>query len=296
MKSYVFYNPASGRSAAAREELAKKLTDAEWISVAERKNYADYIREMDSADRIYILGGDGTLMRFASETADVKYENDIYYLPCGTGNDFYRDVAELEGRSTCEVTPSTEPLKVNKYLKDLPEVTVNGETYRFINGVGFGIDGYCCEEGDKKKAASDKPVNYTAIAIKGLLFDYKPCGATVTVDGVSHRYDKVWIAPTMNGRFYGGGMNAAPEQDRMSEDGKLTVVLFHDSSKLGTLMVFPKIFTGDHVKSTKVVALHTGYDVTVEFDEPRPLQIDGETFVGVKSYSARSKKHSTVAK
>ena len=44
---------------------------------------------------------------------------------------------------------------------------------RFINGIGFGIDGYCCEVGDQLKAKSDKPVNYASIAIKGLLFHYK---------------------------------------------------------------------------------------------------------------------------
>ena len=35
------------------------------------------------------------------------------------------------------------------------------------------MDGYCCEEGDKHRAVSDKPVNYTTIAIKGLLYKFK---------------------------------------------------------------------------------------------------------------------------
>ena len=57
-------------------------------------------------------------------------------------------------------------------------------TKYFINGIGYGIEGYCCEEGDKIRATSDKPVNYTAIAIKGLLYKFKPRNATVTVDDV----------------------------------------------------------------------------------------------------------------
>ena len=47
---------------------------------------------------------------------------------------------------------SDKPVKINKYIKGLPTVTVNGKDYRFINGIGFGIDGYCCEVGDEKKA------------------------------------------------------------------------------------------------------------------------------------------------
>ncbi len=46
----------------------------------------------------------------------------------------------------------------------------------------------------------------TAIAIKGLLFHYRPTNAVITVDGVTHTYKKVWLVPTMNGRYYGGGM------------------------------------------------------------------------------------------
>ena len=69
-----------------------------------------------------------------------------------------------------------------KYLKELPSVTVNGKESLFINGVGYGIDGYCCEIGDELRKKSDKPVNYAGIAIKGLLFHFKPRNATVTAD------------------------------------------------------------------------------------------------------------------
>lgn len=65
-----------------------------------------------------------------------------------------------------------------------------------------------------RKKSNGKPVNYTSIAIKGLLYDFKPTDATVIIDGKETRYKKVWIAPTMHGRFYGGGMIAAPDQRR----------------------------------------------------------------------------------
>ena len=286
MSTYILYNPLAGGN---NEEKIKKLAasrGAEAVNITEFSGYAEFFGGISPEDDIILCGGDGTLNKFINETEGIECGNDIYYMPYGSGNDFWHDISTKDNE---------EPIKINDYIKDLPEVTVNGKTYRFINGVGFGIDGYCCEVGDKLKATSDKPVNYTAIAIKGLLYAYKPCGATVTVDGVAHRYKKVWIAPTMNGRYYGGGMNAAPSQDRLSEDGALTAVLFHDSSKLKTLMVFPAIFKGEHIKSEKVVALHTGYDITVEFEEPRALQIDGETILGVKSYRAVSKKHAAVA-
>ena len=34
------------------------------------------------------------------------------------------------------------------YAQKLPTVTVNGKAYRFLNGIGYGIDGYCCQVGE----------------------------------------------------------------------------------------------------------------------------------------------------
>jgi diacylglycerol kinase family enzyme len=92
----------------------------------------------------------------------------------------------------------------------------------------------------------------------------------------------------MNGRFYGGGMMPTPEQDRLSDDGRLSLLVFHRSGKLKTLMVFPSLFKGEHVKHTKIAEVLTGYDISVEFDRPTALQIDGETVTAVSSYRARA--------
>lgn len=63
---------------------------------------------------------------------------------------------------------------------------------------------------------------YTAIAINGLLFHYKPINAVVTVDGETHTYHHVWLAPTMNGHYYGGGMMPTPAQRRLNPDGTIS--------------------------------------------------------------------------
>ena len=93
----------------------------------------------------------------------------------------------------------------------------------------------------------------------------------------------------MKGRYYGGGMMATPAQDRTAPDGKLSVLLFHGSGRLRTLMVFPSIFKGEHIKHDKIVTVLSGYDVTVSFDSPAAVQIDGETIVDVTSYRAMAK-------
>ena len=278
MKYHILYNPlsANGNGKEKAEILKKEYAGAVFDNITKLNDYKAFFASLDPEDKIIICGGDGTINHFVNNTDGIDISNEILYYACGTGNDFLHDI----GKS------ADKPFRLNEYIEDLPVVEVNGKKSRFINNVGFGIDGYCCEVGDAQKEKSDKPVNYTAIAIKGLLFGYKPTSAVVTVDGVEHHYKKVWIAPTMKGRYYGGGMIATPEQDRGNKDGKLSVMLFYGKGKLKTLSVFPSIFKGEHVKHTDMVVIHTGYDISVKFDSPSPLQIDGETVSGVTSYHA----------
>ncbi len=279
---YILYNPTAGSGHGGDDiERVSSLAGGECraFDITEIKDYKEFFANVGENDAVILCGGDGTLNHFANNIAELELGVDIYYYAAGTGNDFLNDV---EGGKLGEL------ILINKYLENLPTVDVNGKNYYFINGVGYGIDGYCCEVGDKLRAESDKPVNYTSIAIKGLLFGYKPTAATVTVDGVTKHYKKVWIAPTMNGRFYGGGMIPTPEQDRFNPEHNLSLMVFHDTGKLQTLMIFPSIFKGEHVKKTKAIDVLVGKEITVKFDSPRALQIDGETILGVSEYTARS--------
>ncbi len=283
MKYYVLYNPLAGDGKAEEKISALSgVLDAELVNkdVTKISDYKEFFAGVSSEDAIILCGGDGTINRFVNSTADMDVPCDVLYYAIGTGNDFLRDV---------EKVGTKEPFSIKKYIQNLPVVTVKGKDYHFLNNVGFGIDGYCCEVGDEMKKASSKPVNYTAIAIKGLLFHYKPTNATVVVDGKEYKYNKVWLAPTMKGRFYGGGMMPTPEQNRLVEDGKLSVMFFHGGGKLRTLIAFPSMFKGEHIKYKKMIKIHSGYDITVKFDRPSPLQIDGETIVGVTEYRAVAK-------
>ena len=276
-KGYVIYNPLAGDGNA--EEDAKLLQvvlndELEYYDMTRITNYAAFLSGLEKDDYLMIVGGDGTLNRFVNDTSGMEIPQEILYFPSGSGNDFAR-----------ELDASGNPFVITPYLKNLPSVEVKGKTYRFINGIGFGIDGYCCQVGDERKKASGKKANYCGIAIGGLLFHFAARNAKVTVDGEEYVYKKVWIAPTMHGKYYGGGMIPAPGQDRSS--GKLSVMLFHGAGRLRTLCVFPSIFKGTHVKHKNMVAVHTGNEITVEFDQPTPLQIDGETILDVTKYTAR---------
>lgn len=275
----VLYNPLSGKLSGnnVKEQLQSVLSDsqAEFYDVTKIEDKAQFLAGFDDTVKILIAGGDGTLNRFINSVDIDNLKQSVYYYAAGNGNDFWTDLGKKQGDA---------PVCIDEYIKNLPVVTVKGKQYKFLNGIGYGIDGYCCEVGDDLKAKGKK-VNYTAIAIKGLLFGFHPANATVTVDGVTKQYKKAWIAPTMFGRFYGGGMMPTPAQDRSNRERSVSVCLFYGKGKIKTLMVFPSIFTGEHIKKTDMVEILTGHEVTVKFDKPTALQIDGETILAVSEYT-----------
>lgn len=279
MQYHVLYNPLAGNGKG--ESAARALADAHpadsftFEDVTAITDFAAFFAALPADRKVVIAGGDGTLNRFINDTADVTLPEEVYYYATGSGNDFLNDL---------EKKPGGKPILLTPYLKSLPRVFVNGMERRFINGIGYGIDGYCCEEGDRLRATSDKPINYTSIAIKGLLFHYHPTNATVIADGKEYTFKKVWLAPTMNGRYYGGGMIPTPAQDRLSPAKTVSTMVMFGSGKIKTLMVFPSIFKGEHVQHTEMCRVLTGHDITVQFDRPTALQIDGETVTGVTEY------------
>lgn len=279
-KQYILYNKLAGHGKTFEDvnEFSKEFDSPVIIDVTTEDGYTRFFDSVEDSDDVIVCGGDGTLNHFVNQIKDKNFNSKVFYHAIGSGNDFLRDIDDSFPKL----------VEITKYVKDLPTVEINGKETAFINGIGFGVDGYCCEVGDELKEKSDKPVNYTAIAIKGLLFHFKPVNATVTVDGVEHKFKKVWICPTMNGRFYGGGIMPIPDQDRLNEERKLGVLVFHGSGKLKTLMIFPSLFKGEHLKYTKHITALEGKEVTVTFDRPCPLQIDGETVKGVTTYKATS--------
>lgn len=280
---YILYNSKAdnshGYERAKEVEPLLKDKDIKYVDMLKDFDYPKFWGSINAEDQIVIAGGDGTLNYLVNHLSDEEIKKvRIDYFPTGTGNDFAADLGKKAGELLEDI---------RKYLINLPTATVKDKEYKFLNGIGYGIDGYCCEVGDELRLKSTKKINYTSIAIKGLLFKFKPVTATVTIDGETKTYEKVWLTPCMNGRMYGGGMIPTPKQDRLEEPKTLSVMVYKTKSKLKALMVFPKIFEGKHIEQEKVVTILTGKDVHISFDRPCALQVDGETITNVIEYSAR---------
>ena len=284
MKTYIFFNPLAGKGN-QQEKIESVFTENKsellYFDLTAKSEPSEILCDIAEDDKIVICGGDGTLNRFINSLGEMEIKNDIFYLATGTGNDFLNDLG-LKGEKGL--------VKINDYIENLPVLKVDGKEYRFVNGVGFGLDGYACAECDRVRREKNKKGNYVAFAFKGIVHSYSPVNAKVTVDGKQYNYEKVWLASCMKGRFFGAGIRIAPNQDRNAVDGKVSSVIAHSLSRFRIITVFPSIFKGTHIKYKKYVALMTGHEITVEFDRPIALQIDGENVCEATSYSVSAAK------
>ncbi len=279
--NYVLYNPLSNnkRGALKLGEVTKYAPNEEFeFTDITEVNLKEFVSKLCSDDKLFLSGGDGTLSVFANELDNDIPDIPIIYSPGGSGNDFMKDVVNYSKNGF---------IKLNDYLKNLPKATVKGKTFRFINGVGLGIDGYCCETANRKKEMG-KRCSYVSIALRGFLFEFKPMKAKVTVDGVTTTYNDTWLVATMKGKYFGGGCMVAPAQDRCDADGKLSVVLIACKNRVKCLTAFSSVFSGKHIKYKDIVKVIEGKEVKVEFDTPSILQYDGETITGVQEYTVNA--------
>lgn len=275
--NYLAYNKLAGQVNEEKiKEIVKKYEDKfpnmelidEEITPLEKLN-----ESLNDDDNILLIGGDGTVNFLANVWQKNNMKGNWYIYSAGTGNDFLTDIEANDGFA-----------KLNEYMNNLPTVTANGITKYFVNNVGFGVDGDVCVIADEKKLKGKK-IDYTKITIGLLLFKFKKRQCKVVVDGKAYEFKRAFIAATMNGRFYGGGMKSAPNQDRKGD--KVTVVVMTGMSRIKTLLRFTKIFTGEHIKYTKQVHIFEGKEIEVSFNKPCGLQYDGEVIQNVSTYRVK---------
>ena len=277
---YVLFNPLATIKY-TQEELKSRIgaidpsKNISFLDVT-KTDIHTFLLNIKDGDDVFLCGGDGTLNKLINYVDTDKINFDIYLYKTGNGNDFLRDIDSLD----------KDYVLLNPYFKKLPTVKILDKEYKFINGVGFGIDGLVCVEADKMKASGQNDINYTSLSIKLLLTKYKKVKATIEIDGKVLNYKSVFLASAMNGRYYGGGMKIAPGQDRLGDTLSLSVI--HNAGKLRTLLIFPKIFKGEHVKNKKMSTILTGKKITVTFTHPMALQIDGETVTNVTTYTVEA--------
>ncbi|MFH1036945.1 MAG: diacylglycerol kinase family protein [Patescibacteria group bacterium] len=228
--------------------------------------------------RICFAGGDGTgnwmvngMIAGARSLAELP---DVGILPCGTGNNFAKNVGVPKNLETAlcafELGQHSVPVDIGRIKWS------GGERY-FLNVASFGFDAGVVEISPeyKKKCKSFPALGYLFAAIQKIRQGFDVYEVELTGNGISRKEKMVQIA-VVNGETYGGFFKIAPGAN--VADGKMNICIIGNMGKAKALLtVFLAIF-GMHVKMPGV-QMSSVTSLKIVSPKPLPCEIDGE-FVG----------------
>jgi diacylglycerol kinase (ATP) len=223
------------------------------------------------ATRLVVVGGDGTVNEVVNGL-DGAEGVELAIVPRGTGWDFAR---------TFDIPRDLDESVRVALAGDVREVDLGRVSYRtwsgeeatatFANVASAGISGAIAKRAnDTSKALGGKASYYWATL--AVFFGWRTGEMRVTVDDEA-RAGKMIDVLACNGRFLAGGMMMCPEAE--PDDGLFDVMLIGDITKRDLLFVLPKTYRGKHLPHPRLEVLR-GASVTVDADEPLPIELDGE--------------------
>lgn len=284
-KIAVVVNPASANGTTGRRwpEVAAALEDA-----GTRYDYtftespyhataitANYLK--DGYDLIISVGGDGT----ANEIVNGFFENGklineqaaVSFISTGTGRDLGRTIGTPAGIREAV----NHIMKSDHRLIDVGKVSFTNkqddwEVRYFINVAGLGLDGDTVARVNRTSKALGGFVSFLWGTVVSLLL-YKNRQMRITVDHREICNEPVTVVVIGNGRFFGGGMQIAP--NALIDDGLFDIIILRNLSKVALLANLPKVYGGKHLGHPRISSLR-GKKVEVTSADRVLLDLDGE--------------------
>jgi len=269
MRVHAIVNPTAGGGRGARiwPRVRPILREAGWDvteSTSERRGHATELANSSRADIVLAVGGDGTANEVVNGLLASRRRPAFGVIPVGTGSDFAhalgvpRDPIAAAGAL---VMARPRPVDVGK---------VNGRYFLTIAGAGF--DGEVAQQVN----TWPKILSGTAMYVLGILkvlATYRPVDVEITLDGALLR-ERLFLIAVGNTAWNAGGMWTVPAA--RPDDGIFDVVIAGPLTRLETLAVLPKVYSGKHIGHPKVRQARA-YEVHVSGVTPLAIQADGES-------------------
>ena len=273
-KYYLIVNPAGGTKKGLQIlEAIRPIFDKSGVHVdVLLTEYAGHARELANTlnlsgyNGLCAIGGDGTLFEMVN---GMLKRNDNQNFPLGlitggTGNAFMHDLNCLD-----PVEASERIIKGDLRSVDIARVETANNLYYSFNIIGWGLvtdAGYLAEYFRLLGG-----LRYDVASILEVLRGKRRIARLILDDQVIDD-DFVFII-ACNTIHTGKAMRIAPNSE--FDDGKIDLIIVRQTSKIELLKLFPKLFTGEHVKS-KLVEYRQVQKFSIIPNENSSLNIDGE--------------------
>lgn len=267
----VIANPSSGKGRnqivrdRALEELKTRVRTVDLIDLDDlqlaMERFASTLSTVKQIDGVLVIGGDGTIHHVVRTMTQAARDIPVALIPNGSGNDFARQMGLYRKTPSdlIEFFTSDDPTMI-----DILEV----EEQAALQVISTGFDAVV-----SARARRMPRFLGTTRYVLALCLQLATLSATryhLTVNGVQREVDATLVA-IANGRNYGGGMLISPHSD--NGDGVFEVVIVGPLSRLRLVLLFPRIFTGSHIKHELVEIIQTS-DLRIEADTI--AEADGE--------------------
>ena len=273
-KYYLLVNPKGGHKKGLEiyEKVKHVFTNADTNVTVLHTEYAghafDFANTLDFAgyDGLCAIGGDGTMYELINGMLkrDDKDKIPIGLITGGTGNSFMYDVDCLDPIDAAKriVQHKLRPL-------DIAKVNANGELFYSFNIIGWGLATDAGKLAEKLRWLGG--VRYDVASIIEVLKG-KDRIATLTLDKEVIKENFIFIIGC-NTIHTGKAMKMAPLAQL--NDGKIDLIIVRKTSRINLLKLFPKLFSGDHIKSP-LVEYRQVKNFSISLEETNDLTIDGE--------------------
>jgi len=230
----------------------------------------------DGYELVVAVGGDGTNNEvvngfFGADGRPLAPEAVFAHVPSGTGGDFRKSI----GLGPDPVTGAQLLAGRRSRAIDVGRATFIGHdgqevTRFFLNITSFGIGGLVDRYVNESKKRLGGKLSFFLAAARALL-TYRNRPVRLRIDDGEPQALRINNVAVANGRFFGGGMQVAPEA--RLDDGRFDVVTFGDLTTLEYLALAGSIYKGTHLGRPKIGhALATR--VVAECDEGDEVLID----------------------
>ena len=273
-KYYLLVNPKGGHKKGLEiyEKVKHVFTSAGTNVTVLHTEYAghafDFANTLDFVgyDGLCAIGGDGTMYELINGMLkrDDNHKIPIGLITGGTGNSFMYDVDCLDPVDAAKriVQHKLRPL-------DIAKVNANGELFYSFNIIGWGLATDAGKLAEKLRWLGG--VRYDVASIIEVLKG-KDRIATLTLDKEVIKENFIFIIGC-NTIHTGKAMKMAPLAQL--NDGKIDLIIVRKTSRINLLKLFPKLFSGDHIKSP-LVEYRQVESFSISLEETNDLTIDGE--------------------
>ncbi|OLV18080.1 diacylglycerol/lipid kinase family protein [Deinococcus marmoris] len=277
----VVLNPNAGGGLAMREwprleaELKRRGQPYELILEDSGEDALARIQALPPRIAVLAVGGDGTVGALLPALVSVpkRQGRPLAVVPLGTGNDF----AGMLGLKTGQFAEALDRLTFQPRDVDALEVRIlegdgAGRTHVLLNGLGLGFDAAVTANMARAPKQFQGFARYAWSAV-ATVRELHLSEVQITLDGQPFYSGPSPIVAVMNGTRYGGGFLISPRSS--PRDGLLDVVAGGPMNRFQLVKLMLRVLRGTHLDQPQVRTAQ-GHEVTVRWDTPTPLHLDGD--------------------